>query len=69
MKIYTRKRICLLLATLFLSLPTAAQKASVNFGGTIVDAFTRHAINGEVICSLLRPDSTVLMTTGKATRL
>lgn len=60
---YYKKSICFLLATLFLSLPTAAQKASVNFGGTIVDAFTRHAINGEVICSLLRPDSTVLMTT------
>ncbi len=52
----------IILAFTFLSLSAAAQKAPVNFYGTVVDAFTRQAIQGEVTCSLLRPDSTVMMT-------
>ena len=44
-------------------LHAAAQKVPVNLNGTIVDAFTRQAIKDEVTCSLLRPDSTVVMTT------
>ncbi len=56
------KSIKILLAFTFLSLSAAAQKAPVNFYGTVVDAFTRQAIQGEVTCSLLRPDSTVMMT-------
>ena len=57
------KRIEIVLFFFFISFSVIAQKAPVNFGGTIVDAFTRQAINGEVQCSLLRPDSTVMMTT------
>ena len=53
----------LLALFLLISLPAVAQKAPVNFYGTVVDAFTRQAIKGEVTCSLLRPDSTILMTT------
>ena len=53
----------LLALFLLISLPAVAQKAPVNFYGTVVDAFTRQAIKGEVTCSLLRPDSTMLMTT------
>ncbi|MEE1222421.1 MAG: hypothetical protein UHL07_02640, partial [Bacteroidaceae bacterium] len=57
------RTVCPFLIFLLLSLTAAAQKAPVNFNGTIVDAFTRQAINGEVQCSLLRLDSTVMMTT------
>lgn len=49
------------LAALLLPLSVFAQKAPVDFWGTIVDAFTRQAIRGEVTCSLLRSDSTVIM--------
>ena len=55
------KHIKLLL--LFIPLYAAAQKAPVNLNGTIVDASTRQAAKGEVTCTLLRPDSTVVMTT------
>lgn len=57
------KRIEIVLFFFFISFSVIAQKVPVNFGGTIVDAFTRQAINGEVHCSLLRLDSTVIMTT------
>ena len=57
------KRIEIVLFFFFISFSVIAQKVPVNFGGTIVDAFTRKAINGEVQCSLLRLDSTVMMTT------
>ena len=57
------KRIEIVLFFFFISFSVIAQKVPVNFGGTIVDAFTRQAINGEVQCSLLRLDSTVMMTT------
>lgn len=53
----------LLLVLILISSHAAAQKAPVNFYGNIVDAFTRQAVKGEVTCSLLRPDSTVIMTT------
>ena len=53
----------LLLVLISTSLYAVAQKAPTNLYGTIVDAFTRQAIMGEVTCSLLRPDSTVMMTT------
>lgn len=53
----------LLAALVSTALTVSAQKAPVNFNGTIVDAFTRQAIKGEVTVSLLRPDSTVVMTT------
>ena len=56
-------RIEIVLFFFFISFSVIAQKVPVNFGGTIVDAFTRQAINGEVQCSLLRLDSTVMMTT------
>ena len=56
-------RLLLLTALVSTALTVSAQKAPVNFNGTIVDAFTRQAIKGEVTCSLLRPDSTVVMTT------
>lgn len=57
------ERIEIVLFFFFISFSVIAQKVPVNFGGTIVDAFTRQAINGEVQCSLLRLDSTVMMTT------
>ncbi len=57
------KKANILLALIFVSLSAVAQKAPVTIFGTIVDAFTRQAINGEVTCSLLRPDSSVVMTT------
>ena len=53
----------LLAALVSTALTVSAQKAPVNFNGTIVDAFTRQAIKGEVTVSLLRPDSTMVMTT------
>ena len=56
-------RIASLILFTLLFIPAAAQKAPVTFGGTVVDAFTRKAIIGEVTCTLLLPDSTVLMTT------
>ena len=56
-------RFMLLTALVSTALTVSAQKASVNLNGTIVDAFTRQAVKGEVTCSLLRPDSTVVMTT------
>lgn len=58
-----KRRIEIVLFFFFISFSVIAQKVPVNFGGTIVDAFTRQAINGEVQCSLLRLDSTVMMTT------
>ena len=63
MPAFTSKFIKLFLFLISVSLHTFAQKAPVNFNGTIVDAFTRQAIRGEVTCSLLRPDSTVMLTT------
>ena len=56
-------RLLLLTALVSTALTVSAQKAPVNFNGTIVDAFTRQAIKGEVTVSLLRSDSTVVMTT------
>ena len=56
-------RLILLAVQVSTAFTVSAQKAPVNFNGTIVDAFTRQAIKGEVTCSLLRPDSTVVMTT------
>ena len=53
----------ILLFIIFISFSSIAQKAPVRLGGTVVDAFTGNAIEGEVVCSLLRSDSTVLMTT------
>ena len=53
----------ILLFFIFISFSSIAQKAPVRLGGTVVDAFTGNAIEGEVVCSLLRSDSTVLMTT------
>ncbi len=44
-------------------LPICAQNAPTKLWGTLVDAFTRQRIKGEVKCSLLRTDSTVMMTT------
>lgn len=58
-----KKTEIIILLIFFFSFSATAQKAPVKFGGTIVDAFTRKAINGEVKCSLLLPDSTVMMTT------
>lgn len=52
----------ILLFFVLLPLSSAAQKAPTTLYGTIVDAFTRQTINGVVTCSLLRPDSTVIMT-------
>ena len=56
-------RLILLAVQVSIALTMSAQNAPMNFNGTIVDAFTRQAIKGEVTCSLLRPDSTVVMTT------
>ena len=39
------KRIEIVLFFFFISVSVIAQKVPVNFGGTIVDAFTRQAIN------------------------
>lgn len=60
---FIMKFIKISLVLISISLHAVAQKAPANLNGTIVDAFTRQAIKGEVICSLLRPDSTVIMTT------
>ena len=57
------KKLHFLLFFLTFSFSAIAQKAPVELDGTIVDAFTRQAINGTVECALLRPDSTVIMTT------
>lgn len=57
------KKVNFLLFFLAISFSAIAQKAPVELDGTIVDAFTRLAINGTVECALLRPDSAVLMTT------
>lgn len=57
------KKVNFLLFFLAISFSAIAQKAPVELDGTIVDAFTRQAINGTVECALLRPDSTVIMTT------
>ncbi len=50
-------------ALLFFPFPLPHRRLPRNFGATIEDAFTGQTIKGEVFCSLLRPDSTELVTT------
>lgn len=57
------KYIRTLLILFFFSLSALAQKVPAQLYGSVIDAFTGKAISEEIVCSLLRSDSSVIMTT------